>query len=390
MATLSPTYNLRVNAVTLNRALIVLALIGLFIAGVLSLQHLLHIPPPCGADGGCDAVARHPSSYIWMRPLIPVAYVGFVGYAFLFGLAVARGVTGMVLNKVLVGIGFLASALGTLYSVFLQYISFTEIHNICIWCFSSAVTMSITFAAYAWLFTKATESAGGTVAFENRPDVLITGIGFGVLALGLLGMGLRPPGSGFATEVLDVKEGMKLVPDERNQIGPDNAPITIVEFADLVCPSCRANMPRVKALQKKHPNSIRIIYRHFPLINANGHEMAAAAAITAEYAADQNKFWEFVAAFTADREPAKSIDEVYAFAQQNGLDTTELKKILDHPQGTKAFKRLSRDFDDVQKLGIQMTPTFVVLAGNLPAKKMASDTLFQEMEMGEYKKFLKD
>jgi len=73
--------------------------------------------------------------------------------------------------------------------------------------------------------------------------------------------------------------------------GPENAPITIVEFSDLQCPACRSAAPLAKAVLEKYPDQVRLVYRHFPLVTI--HKYAQVAALTSEVAAEQNKFWEF-------------------------------------------------------------------------------------------------
>ena len=88
----------------------------------------------------------------------------------------------------------------------------------------------------------------------------------------------------------------------------DNAPITIVEFADLQCPSCRAGYPKVKEIVSRANGKIRMIFRHFPLSGPE-HNMALPAAAIAEYAATKDKFYDFVSAIYA-AEPEKLIEQL--------------------------------------------------------------------------------
>ena len=68
------SYNQAVSTVTLNRILIFLGCLGLFVAGVLSGEHLFQLEIPCSASGGCEVVARHPSSILMG---FPVAFYDF-------------------------------------------------------------------------------------------------------------------------------------------------------------------------------------------------------------------------------------------------------------------------------------------------------------------------
>lgn len=70
--------------------------------------------------------------------------------------------------------------------------------------------------------------------------------------------------------------------------GPDSAPATILEYGDYSCPSCAPLAAALRRLRQEYPADLRVVYRHFPGSNAN----AAQAALAAEAAARQEKFWE--------------------------------------------------------------------------------------------------
>ncbi len=74
--------------------------------------------------------------------------------------------------------------------------------------------------------------------------------------------------------------------------GPEDAPITIVEYADFQCPYCSVAAQNLKILLEKYPDDVRVVYRHFPL--ASIHDKAIPAAQAAEAAGLQSKdaFWE--------------------------------------------------------------------------------------------------
>lgn len=73
--------------------------------------------------------------------------------------------------------------------------------------------------------------------------------------------------------------------------GPDNAPITIVEYADFQCPYCSVASINLRALIEKYPDDVRVVYRHFPL--ASIHDKAILATQAAEAAGLQSEegFW---------------------------------------------------------------------------------------------------
>ncbi len=83
---------------------------------------------------------------------------------------------------------------------------------------------------------------------------------------------------------------LKVAPNaDDHALGEPHAPITIVEYGDFECPSCRVAAPTPYLLLERYPSRVRFIYRHFPLEESHPHALLAAEA--AEAAAAQGKFW---------------------------------------------------------------------------------------------------
>lgn len=161
-----------------------------------------------------------------------------------------------------------------------------------------------------------------------------------------------------------------------HRIGPVNAPVQVVEFADYQCPFCQQVDPVLIALRERYPDQVSIIYRHFPLAI---HDSAAAAARVAECAAavgDFDRFHHFLFA------NAKLIGHQpwHWFAQQAGvrdLDSFD-KCVLE----VRVFPSIQEDRVAGERLGVVATPTFLVndtrLAGYLPLDdfdKLVSDAI---------------
>src|ERR1700682_1114455 len=72
-------------------------------------------------------------------------------------------------------------------------------------------------------------------------------------------------------------------------LGASHAPVTVVEYGDFECPNCKQAAPAVKLLLERFPGRVRLVYRHFPLEQVHPH--ALHAALAAEAAAGQEKFW---------------------------------------------------------------------------------------------------
>ena len=72
--------------------------------------------------------------------------------------------------------------------------------------------------------------------------------------------------------------------------GPEDAPITLVEFSDFECPFCVRVLPTIEQVQQTYGDQVRIVYRQFPLnaIHPNA-QLSAEASLCADA---QGKFWE--------------------------------------------------------------------------------------------------
>lgn len=73
------------------------------------------------------------------------------------------------------------------------------------------------------------------------------------------------------------------------RLGPSDASVNIIEFADFECPACARFHKDLKTLRTKYPSQISITYIHYPL---PAHRFAESAAIAAECAGDQGRFEE--------------------------------------------------------------------------------------------------
>lgn len=70
-------------------------------------------------------------------------------------------------------------------------------------------------------------------------------------------------------------------------LGPPDAPVTLLEYGDFECPYCGMAHPVLQALVADNPDTVRLVYRHFPITNIHPHALPAA-----EAAGAQGKFWD--------------------------------------------------------------------------------------------------
>jgi protein-disulfide isomerase len=136
--------------------------------------------------------------------------------------------------------------------------------------------------------------------------------------------------------------------------GPENAPVTIVEWADFECAFCARAAPILDEVQKAYPNQVRIVFKHFPL---DAHVHATQMAKLAVAAQNQGKFWEMHAAMFAGRGGALDEAAVRKLAAELKLDAD---KLLADVQVPTTAERIAKDKAQADQLGLKGTPFIVV------------------------------
>src|SRR5882724_4595378 len=89
--------------------------------------------------------------------------------------------------------------------------------------------------------------------------------------------------------------------------GPVNAPLTLVQYGDFQCPHCAAAYPELEAIANELSDSLRFVFRHFPLTQVHPHAQRAAEA--AEAAASQGRFWEMAPLLYENQEQGGHLPE---------------------------------------------------------------------------------
>lgn len=148
--------------------------------------------------------------------------------------------------------------------------------------------------------------------------------------------------------------------EDRPSLGPANAPITIVEFADFECPHCAHAMGVVEtAVESKYTGKLRLVFKNFPL---QGHQWARAAAIAAQcvYLQNPGTFWDFAREIYRDQAfitPDNLAEHIDDFARHNQLDSEALHACM---MGQAADQRVAQDILDGQKANVVSTPTLFI------------------------------
>jgi protein-disulfide isomerase len=137
-------------------------------------------------------------------------------------------------------------------------------------------------------------------------------------------------------------------------LGPDDAPITIVEFSDFQCPFCkRFHDETYQSLLDAYPGQIRFVYRNLPLTSI--HPDAMSAAVASLCANDQNVYWDYHDKLFSSE--LLNRDVYVQYANELNLDAEKFSACL---ESGKFDEFISQDMDFAFNLGVQSTPTFFI------------------------------
>jgi len=159
-----------------------------------------------------------------------------------------------------------------------------------------------------------------------------------------------------AAQVPAADPALLVHPDSPSK-GPRDAKVTIVEFLDPECESCRAMHPIVSRLMSEYAGRVRLVVRYLPL---HPNSMVAASAL--EAAGEQGRYWEMLDALFANQPAwgdhhAPRPDLIPEYARQIGLDMGAFQPSF---EGIKHRAKVERDRADAEKLGVIGTPSFFV------------------------------
>jgi protein-disulfide isomerase/uncharacterized membrane protein len=380
-----------------NRFLMVIAFLGVIVTSILTFQHFRP-----GAGGlckagptGCDGVLH--SAYGKIGP-IPTAILGLGMYlTFLYlgwerskllrrqadverhkALAYAAGDSETAyptdanvmpqLNRLNQFMWLMAlAALGI--SWWLQYTSIFYLGAFCPWCFSSALLVTLLFLITSYDFHFAGKQATGEqkmligvsafifvlLCLMWGPDVMVR---YKAIQEGPREVVQPPGGQGGQFNVNEIVNGA------RWWEGPKDAKLTVVEFADYQCGNCALVSKNLKEYMKRMPGNIRLGFRNFPVPLAS-HKWSRQAAITAEAAGQQGKFWEMHDYIFEHQEDMKQPDFIperfVEFAKEVGLDIPKFRKDI---ADKVLIAKVDSDSEVAMKNNVTGTPTAFFVNGS--------------------------
>ncbi|MGH7960778.1 MAG: thioredoxin domain-containing protein, partial [Candidatus Binatia bacterium] len=373
----------------------VLALLGLSIGGYLTVLHFqagtggVIDSPFCGVGTtlNCNAVLGSPYARLFGWPVAlwaAAAYAAVLLVSFL-------GQTGLL--AVLCGWTFA-------FSVYMAGLSLLVVKSACPLCLTlyainSGLLISAIILVRASAALTLRQAAYGLVGCA----ALVTGIGWLQAQAAATVAPATPVATQNQTKVnadfaryYNSRPLVTLDGPERHTKGPAQATLTISEFVDFRCPQCARAGVVLSQLLAQYPDDVRIIFRHYPLdrdcnsdLPRQVHPGACAAALAAECAGEQGKFWEYAnLLFTDQKEYTRQDLTTYAGAVS--LDMSRFNTCL---ADGRMQNIISQDVEEAQRINVKATPTLVInghLIEGLPSPQQLASLLTLEKQQAGQKK----
>lgn len=142
-------------------------------------------------------------------------------------------------------------------------------------------------------------------------------------------------------------------------LGPQQAPVKVVEFSDFACPACATAWESLENMAQKYPKFLKVEFKHYPLTSI--HPWSMDAAMYADCAGRQGRFREYAGLlFSRQKDWARGTDArgaLAAYGKQVGLDSGALEACLADPETSRAVER---DMAEGARRKIESTPTFII------------------------------
>lgn len=362
---------------------VALVISGLLISGYLSRSHYLNYTDityqsfcAISTSINCDTVSQSPYSIIFG---VPVAIWGVVGYTFLLGLLIPGWRTRALEARNWAIIFWMALAF-SLVSIGFAAVSTFLIHSYCILCVGIYLVSFFTLW-FSWLIRRRfatrgllTDSVGDLNFLWQRRRLLAP-----LLSLALLGMialmVFMPPYWHMKPLRLSQSVPSGLTAEGHPWIGAVDPKIEIELYSDYQCFQCRKVHYYLRQFIARHPDTIRIVHRHFPMdhtvnpiVKQPFHTGSGKMALLAMFAASKGKFFQMNDLLFDLAGRQKQINLKW-LARKTGLKHDDLIRSLKDP---RLRQKLSRDIRQGIELRLVGTPGFVidgeVYIGKLPEK----------------------
>ena len=137
-------------------------------------------------------------------------------------------------------------------------------------------------------------------------------------------------------------------------LGSPSAKVTIIEYGDFGCPTCRGweQAGVLKQIVATYGDQVHFVWRDYPIITAQSPQAADAG----QCAFDQGKFWQYHDLLYA-KAPAMSISDLKSYAAQIGLNTAQFDQCLNSGEDQA---KINQSITEARGYGFIGTPSFIV------------------------------
>jgi protein-disulfide isomerase/thiol-disulfide isomerase/thioredoxin/uncharacterized membrane protein len=329
----------------------------------------------CNLGGAlnCDAVNTSEWSSLLGAPISAWALPVYAAMAWLASSARSDTERGRKAQGALVAL----AGFNVAFSVFLAGVSVLDLGFVCLFCITLYTLHTASFvlalvpaggrrpalpdaadlAPTGGLLAVTTAAAvGGTILWARQLDDAVVA-GFG-----------EPSVTTLESELVDA--GMVRLPELVRQDvaggahsptwGNPDAAVTVVEFADFECGYCRKLSFGMEEMRARYGDRVKFVFRHYPMdldcndaVSRTHHERACEAALAAQCAHEQGKFWEVHDQLFRNQ---KRLEDVHLldYATRAGVDVEQWRTCM--ATGAVARESLRDDIRAAQQLGITGTP----------------------------------
>lgn len=210
--------------------------------------------------------------------------------------------------------------------------------------------------------------AGRRAARARRLRVLLGALAVAAVAVvvAVLSLGGSDPGGGGGrvSGASDSRALLTAVPQDGAVLGDPDAPVRLVEYADLQCPACRAYaeqaLPGLVA-DYVRPGRVAIEFRHFPILGPD----SVTAARAASAAGAQDRLWSFVDLFYRNQgaEGSGYVTPDFLRDLAGGVPGLDPERVIDGLEDPRTAEAVARGTARAEAAGLQGTPSFAVRVG---------------------------
>jgi protein-disulfide isomerase len=160
--------------------------------------------------------------------------------------------------------------------------------------------------------------------------------------------------------------------------GKPDAPVTVEEFGDFQCPPCGTLSEPINKLEEDYRGRVRIVFRQLPLPN---HEHAREAALAAEAAGLQGRFWQMHDVLYREQSVwSKAADVRSLFNSYAGVIGLDIERFKRDMESDEAKRRVERDARQAAALRVTTTPTIFINKERVPPASLHSASLRSAVE----------